>query len=200
MRTCLLRSAVLAAILASAALAGCATDAPTAAVTLRQGRVVVRYKPCRASERLAGLDLYGADAPDRPVWSARLRPHARPLLEVTVGASVPGYRVTDRLGARGPQPGVRYSFDARSTDGRAWGGPDVRPEKLRAGRVLVAGRDLAYADWASRPATCPRVTPVSAVLAGLAVAAVGGALMLAVRGPLRALSRRRGTPLVRTDG
>ncbi|MCU1455642.1 MAG: hypothetical protein JWN46_3788 [Acidimicrobiales bacterium] len=187
------RTALALLVLVPAAglgLAGCGTDAPTAAVTRAGGRVVVRYKPCHAGPRLDRLDLYGSDDPATPVWSARRRPGTAGTLELAVAPVVPGYQIVDRLGAAGPRAGVRYSFDAHSTDGTAWGGPDVRPERLAEGQVTVAGQHLAYRDWAARPATCPHVNLATAALAGLAVAGAAGLLMVVVRRPLRALAGR----------
>ncbi|HEY4378207.1 MAG TPA: hypothetical protein VGM93_13660 [Acidimicrobiales bacterium] len=172
-------------------LAGCADQAPAVGVTRRGGAVVVRYKPCEAADRIQRLDLYGPGSASRPVWSARLRTGASGRTEVAVAPTVAGYQVSDHLGAAGMAPSATYSFDARSTAGAAWGGPDVRPDRLVAGQVRVAGQTLDYATWSRRPVDCPHITFLRAGSAGFVVAAAAAALILGARWILRGIARRR---------
>jgi hypothetical protein len=175
-------------------LAGCADQAPAVGVTRRAGAVVVRYKPCAPADQIQRLDLYGPGSSTHPVWSARLRSGASGRTEVAVGPTVAGYQVSDHLGTAGMASSATYSFDARSTAGAAWGGPDVRPDRLVTGQVRIAGQLLDYATWSRRPVDCPRITLVRAGSAGVVVAAAAAALILGARWVLRGIARRRPVP------
>lgn len=185
------RAAAAGAALAVVGLAGCGSTAPATGVTRIDGAVVVAYKPC--PESTAGLrrvTLTGSADPDRPVWSATLAADGTAALELPVRPRFPGYEIVDRRRPGGLDPTQTYSFDATATDGSSWGGPDVRPGRLRDGRVRVGGQDLPFEEWIERPASCPRVGLVGAIGTGMVVAAVAGGALLGLRGLIGRLGGR----------
>jgi len=175
-------TAVLA-IGSAASLAGCSSQAPATGVTRIDRAVVVAYKPCGdPGQGLRRVALYGSDDVDRAVWVARYSDRRQPaVLDLPVVKRYPGYTVTDRRPGGQLDPGQRYSFEATSTDGTEWGGPDFELDDLHQGKVRVAGQELVFTDWIDEPVTCPKVGFGGALLTGLVVAAVAGGALLGLR-------------------